>query len=36
MKGADIIMNKKSTNKDIITYKGMLNRLLKVFVKQLI
>lgn len=33
MKEADIKMNKKSTNKDIITYKEMLNRLLKVFVK---
>lgn len=33
MKGADIEMNKKSTNKDIITYKEILNRLLKVFVK---
>lgn len=33
MKGADIKMNKKSTNKYIITYKEMLNRLLKVFVK---
>lgn len=36
MKGADIKMNKKSTYKDIITYKEMLNRLLKVFVKSLI
>lgn len=34
MKGADIKMNKKSTNKDIITYKEMLNILLKVFVKK--
>lgn len=33
MKGADIKKNKKSTNKDIITYKEILNRLLKVFVK---
>ena len=33
MKGADIKMNKKSTNKDIITYKEMLSRLLKVFAK---
>lgn len=33
MKGADLKMNKKSTNKDIITYKETLNRLLKVFVK---
>ena len=33
MKGADIKMNKKSTNKDIITYKEILNRLLKVFEK---
>lgn len=33
MKGADIKMNKKSTNKDIITYKEILSRLLKVFVK---
>lgn len=33
MKGADIKMNKKSTNKDIITYKEILNRLLKVFIK---
>lgn len=33
MKGADIKVNKKSTNKDIITYNKMLNRLLKVFVK---
>lgn len=33
MKGADIKMNKKSTNIYIITYKEMLNRLLKVFVK---
>lgn len=33
MKGADIKMNKKSTNKCIITYIEMLNRLLKVFVK---
>lgn len=33
MKGADIKMNKKSTNKDIVTYKEILNRLLKVFVK---
>lgn len=33
MKGADIKMNKKSTNKDIITYKEILNRILKVFVK---
>lgn len=33
MKGADIKMNKKSTNKYIITYNEMLNRLLKVFVK---
>ena len=33
MKGADIKMNKKSTNKDIITYKEILNRLLNVFVK---
>ena len=33
MKGADIKMNKMSTYKDIITYKKMLNRLLKVFVK---
>lgn len=33
MKGADIKMNKKSTNKDIITCKEILNRLLKVFVK---
>ncbi len=33
MKGADIKMNKKSTNKGIITYIKMLNRLLKVFVK---
>lgn len=33
MKGADIKVNKKSTNKDIITYNEMLNRLLKVFVK---
>ena len=33
MKGADIKMNKKSTNKDVITYKEILNRLLKVFVK---
>lgn len=33
MKGADLKMNKKSTNKDIITYKEILNRLLKGFVK---
>ncbi len=33
MKGADLKMNKKSTNKDIITYKEILNRLFKVFVK---
>ena len=33
MKGADLKMNKKSTNKDIITYKEILNRLVKVFVK---
>lgn len=33
MKGADLKMNKKSTNKDIITYKEILNRPLKVFVK---
>ena len=33
MKGADIKVNKKSTNKDVITYNEMLNRLLKVFVK---
>lgn len=33
MKGADLKMNKKSTNKDIITYNEILNRLLKVFVK---
>ena len=33
MKGANLKMNKKSTNKDIITYKEILNRLLKVFVK---
>lgn len=33
MKGVDIKINKKSINKDIITYKEMLNRLLKVFVK---
>lgn len=33
MKGADLKMNKKSTNKDIITYKEILNRLLKVFIK---
>lgn len=33
MKGADIKMNKKSTNKDFITYKEILNILLKVFVK---
>jgi hypothetical protein len=33
MKGADIKMNKKSTNKDIITYKEILNILSKVFVK---
>lgn len=33
MKGTDLKMNKKSTNKDIITYKEILNRLLKVFVK---
>lgn len=33
MKGADLKMNKKSANKDIITYKEILNRLLKVFVK---
>ena len=33
MKEADLKMNKKSTNKDIITYKEILNRLLKVFVK---
>ena len=33
MKGADIKMNKRSTNKDIITYIEILNRLLKVFVK---
>ena len=33
MKGTDIKMNKKSTNKDIITYKEILNILLKVFVK---
>lgn len=33
MKGADLKTNKKSTNKDIITYKEILNRLLKVFVK---
>ena len=33
MKGADLKINKKSTNKDIITYNEILNRLLKVFVK---
>lgn len=33
MKGVDIKMNKKSTKNDIITYKEMLNRLSKVFVK---
>lgn len=33
MKGADLKMNKKSTNKDIIKYKEILNRLLKVFIK---
>lgn len=33
MKGVDIKMNKKSTKKDIKTYKEMLNKLLKVFVK---